>query len=553
MHFMKRIFTYILLTSLAVACQVDMPQKPVSRFKFTPENGCKAPCSVTFTSEAENAANIQWDFGDGTPLQSGDSIPHDFETAGNYQVKLIVKGIDGGSNGSTRTVQIGAPSPEAFSISGGYNFPTDIIADSKGNIYVSGTAKGVVRFGNKKTLNSVAGSDDFFVAKYNSAGQCVWLYTDGSTGDDHANAIALDSAGHVYVTGFISGPLTRQSVTAKGGLDGFVAKIKPDGTTDWFKTFGGPQNDQGRALAFFEAAERPKIYLTGTVEGDNINTNIAFPGTMPQKADGRDGFLTILSALDGNFGSAHMMQGADIQAPETITVDVYGNAYIGGAFLQSIKFSNALSLKSVDSVDAFIAKWGLISGSFLWAKRIGSREVDFAYDIEIDKTYQNVYLTGMHSGDIEDMNLLSAGDENVYLGKWSTSDGRFLNARNGFNSGGKDYHGGIAKTANGNIVISGSFTGATGRFPMGDNLLVNSAGAADIILTEVDPVLLNRIDGKKPVRDGGPTEDRVNKICITNTGYVYVAGWFYDNSTFNEITLNGKHQERNTFIARYKL
>lgn len=551
---MKRFFTYILLTSIAVACHIETPQRPLARFTYTPGNGCKAPCTVTFVSDSENSENIQWDFGDGTLVEGKDSVSHVFVTAKSYQVKLIVRGVDGGSSGSTQTVKVDEASPvEIFSLLGGYNFPTDILSDPSGNIYISGTGRGVIEFGNGKRLNSVAGSDDFFVAKYNSSGQCQWLYTDGSAGEDHANAIALDSTYNVYVTGFFSGSLVKEGAVAKsGGFDGFVARLDGlSGQRQWFKTFGGPMNDQGRSLAFFQDAESAKIYLVGTVEGDNLTSNIDFNGK-PQKANGRDGFLVILNTREGEFGDPYMIHGPNIQAPETITVDDRGNAYIAGAFLQSIKFYDTnKELRSVDSVDVFIAKWGLITRNFLWASRAGSNGVDFAYDIEMDKTYQNVFVTGMHSGTINELSgLFSDGDENVYLGKWS-AEGKIQTARNGFTDGGKDYHGGIARTPKGNIVIAGSFY-ATGRFPMTDTSSVTSIGSTDIIITEVEPNGLNRTSPFL-VRDGGATEDRVNKICVTNTGYVYVAGWFYDRSTFNKVTLTGTNKERNTFIARYKL
>ncbi|MGV3599693.1 MAG: SBBP repeat-containing protein [Dyadobacter fermentans] len=545
---MKRIFTYILLTSLAVACQVDMPQKPVSRFKFTPENGCKAPCSVTFTSEAENAANIQWDFGDGTPLQSGSSVTHLFTTPDIYQVKLIAKGVDGGSSGSTRKVDIDAIAPVA--LTGGNNFPTDIVSDASGNIYISGTAKGVVQFGNGHSLDT-GGSDDFFVAKYNDKGECQWLYSDGSTGDDHANALTLDLMNDVYVTGFVSGSLKSVKTNAYGQLDGFVAKLNgTSGKPQWFKTFGGPQDDQGRSLAFFQAGEGEKVYLTGTVEGNNTSNNIYFNRTAREKADGRDGFFVLVDASDGDFGQPFMITGPDKQAPETITVDDEGDAYLAGAFLESIQFPNINQpLTSVKDVDVFVAKWDLISKQFLWVRRAGSTGDDFAYDIVVDAS-RNVYVTGMHNASFEDLPLRSSGDENVYLAKWNTQ-GELQKAQNGFTEGSKDYHGGIAVTDKGNIVISGSFTGK-GWFPMSTAQNMLYLGGTDIIVTEVDPKELKHTSTFL-VRDGGVLEDRVNKICVTKSGYVYVAGWYYGSPTYKGSVLDGDQNLRHTFIARYKL
>jgi PKD repeat protein len=547
---MKRFFTYILLISIAVACHIETPQRPASKFTFTPGNGCKAPCTVVFKSEAENAKSIQWDFGDGSTFESGDSVRHTFETAKSYQVKMIVRGVDGGSSGSTQTINIEAASREAFSMSGDNNFPTDIASDKNGNIYVSGTARGTIQFGNGKMFNSNAGSDDFFVAKYDSTGQCQWVYMDGSEGNDHANALILGNNNDIYLTGFISGRPAKADALVKGEIDGFVMRLNStDGKVKWFKTFGGPLSDQGRSLAFDERGEGRKIYLVGVVEGDNQNTNIDLNKEMV-KADSRDGFLAMLDGDNGEFQHLSMMRGPNVQIPETVTVDKAGNAYVAGAFLRSISFSTAdQSLKSLDTVDVFIAKWGLINKQFIWTARAASDREDFAYDIEVDAN-QNVYVTGMHKGNLIELPLTSSGDENAFLGKWN-ANGKAVAGRNGFNDGNRDYHGGIALTKSGNIVIAGSFSSTTGQFPMSSGKMVQGRGVTDIIVTELEPNQLAPTNFL--ICDGGEFEDRVNKICLTESGYVYVAGWFKTSSMFNNVNLSGASQERNTFIARYKL
>lgn len=547
---MKRFFTYILLASIVLACHIETPQRPLSRFTFTPASGCKAPCVVTFKSKAENAASILWDFGDDQEPGSGDSIQHSFTTAKSYEVRMIVRGVDGGSSGSTQTIKIEAPSPEAFSMSGDKNFPTDIIADAKGNVYVSGTGRGTINFAVGFTRDLSKGGDDFFVAKYNSDGQCLWVYTDGSSGDDHANALAIDnSTNRIYLTGFIGGAPADGSKPAKGNFDGFVAMLDAiSGSRQWLTTFGGPLNDQGRSLAFYQGSEGKKIYLTGTVEGDNLNNNIEFDNYRA-KADNRDGFLVLLNAVSGTFEKPVMITGPNIQAPEAIAVDGSGNAYITGAYLNSIEFPSIL-LKGVDSVDVFVAKWRRIDPKFLWARRVASTRVEFAYDIIVDNS-QNVFVTGMHNGNLNELSLKSADDENVYIGKWDTN-GNVQNARNGFSEENQDYHGGIALASNGDIIIAGSFSDRA-WFPMKSDPSVRSKGSTDIIITKVDPQNLDpTID--MPLTDGGADEDRVNKICVVN-GYVYATGWFYESSTFNGVTLYGKSYPTtpNTFIARYKL
>jgi hypothetical protein len=486
------------------------------------------------------------DFGDGTSMASGQSVKHEFPAAGTYQVKLIVKGVDGGSSGSTQAVHVDHIKP--FSLSGDKNFPTDIVSDNDGNIYVSGTAAGRVEFGNGHVLQS-KGGDDFFVAKFDSTGRCLWLYADGSPGEDHANAIALDKQNNVYLTGFIGGKVSTWNNSFKGGEDGFVTKINANGVRGWVKTFGGPASDQGRSLAFYHAGEGPKLYLIGRVQGDLSTENIDFNQPLSLKANGHDGFLVLVNADSGAFDEPMMIDGDDVQIPEAITVDLRGNAYITGFFLKTVHFPTPLKpIVSVNNIDAFVAKWSPING-FQWLRRIGSGGNDFAYDIEVDAN-QNVYVTGMHKGNLIELPLTSSGDENAFLGKWN-ANGKAVAGRNGFNDGNRDYHGGIALTKSGNIVIAGSFSSTTGQFPMSSGKMVQGRGVTDIIVTELEPNQLAPTNFL--ICDGGEFEDRVNKICLTESGYVYVAGWFKTSSMFNNVNLSGASQERNTFIARYKL
>lgn len=545
---MKRFFYYILLASIAIACHIETPQKPLARFTYTPEGGCTHPCEFTFTSESEYAESILWDFGDNTKKESGRSVKHTFPAAGTYKVKLIVKGVEGGSSGSTQVVHVDHVQP--FSLSGGYNIPTDIVSDDQGNIYVSGTASGTVQFDNEHILQS-KGGNDFFVAKFDSTLRCLWLYTDGSAGDDHGNAIALDKQNNVYLTGFVAGQVSawnKWNISHKGSEDGFVTKINANGTLSWVKTFGGPMSDQGRSLAFYQAGEGEKLYLVGRVQGDNVTANIDFNQNPRQKANEHDGFFVLVNALNGTFGEPMMISGADTQIPEAIAVDLQGNAYIVGLFNNTLQFPGLKPINSVNQTDAFVAKWSRIDG-LQWLRQIGSGGNDYGYDIEVDGS-GNVFATGMHSGTLEEFPLSSKGDENVYLLKWN-ADGKILNGRNGFVDNDKDYHGGIALTSAGNIVIAGSFSNSA-QFPMKRGRSVSALGSTDIFITEVDPDNLDPA-GDFIAKFGGILEDRVNKICVTKSGFVYAAGWFYGSPTYKAFQLEGKQDTENTFIVRYKL
>ena len=68
---------------------------------------------------------------------------------------------------------------------------------------------------------------DPFLARYDGAGDRVWLKQLGSTTDDGAEALATDPDGNVYIAGTIKGQLDGNEY--KGGIDMFVLKYDSDG------------------------------------------------------------------------------------------------------------------------------------------------------------------------------------------------------------------------------------------------------------------------------------------------------------------------------------
>ena len=110
-----------------------------------------------------------------------------------------------------------------------------IVVDTSGNSYVTGPFQGSATFGagelNQTTLVSL-GSDEIFVAKYDSNGMLVWAKRAGGTSSDQGIGIAVDTSGNSYATGLFAGAATFGAgelnqttlVSAAGASDIFVAK-----------------------------------------------------------------------------------------------------------------------------------------------------------------------------------------------------------------------------------------------------------------------------------------------------------------------------------------
>jgi len=73
--------------------------------------GC-APYTAVFTNNSPGAI-YTWDFGDGSPLQSGNSVSHQYTQPGDYTLTLYADGTDGciGSDTAATTIVVIAPPP----------------------------------------------------------------------------------------------------------------------------------------------------------------------------------------------------------------------------------------------------------------------------------------------------------------------------------------------------------------------------------------------------------------------------------------------------------
>ena len=132
-----------------------------------------------------------------------------------------------------------------------YNGPGDdgddvvaMAADESGNVYVTG-----VGFGSPTGW-------DFATVKYNSAGEQQWIarYNGPDNDYDRPYAMAIDSFGNVYVTGY--------SGTADSFTDWTTIKYNPDGQEQWVARYNVCPRAyaRGRSIAVDGSGN---VYVTG--------------------------------------------------------------------------------------------------------------------------------------------------------------------------------------------------------------------------------------------------------------------------------------------------
>ena len=111
--------------------------------------------------------------------------------------------------------------------------------DGVGGVIVAGTTEGDLAGPN-------AGFEDAFLARYAIAGNRLWIRQFGTSATDSAFALAPDGAGGVIVAGYTHGSLGGPQA---GFGDAFLARYDGAGNRLWIRQFGTSTTDFAKALA----------------------------------------------------------------------------------------------------------------------------------------------------------------------------------------------------------------------------------------------------------------------------------------------------------------
>src|SRR5438105_4267624 len=125
-----------------------------------------------------------------------------------------------------------------------------IAVDNSGNVYVTGTS-----------------STYYATIRYNSTGQEQWVVRYGPSGGSVATALALDNAGNIYVTGYSPGP--------DGSPDYTTIKYDPTGQQQWVTRYNGPAAVAGDYAEAITVDSAGNVYVTGESQGPTSSYDYA--------------------------------------------------------------------------------------------------------------------------------------------------------------------------------------------------------------------------------------------------------------------------------------
>ncbi len=331
-----------------------------------------------------------------------------------------------------------------------------LVLDGAGNVYVTGHSLGA------------SSNRDFMTLKYNTAGVRQWgaRHSAPVNNLDEAKDIAVDASGNVYVAGFSYG--------ANGNQDYFTIKYNSAGARQWTARYNGPGNgdDKINALAADGAGN---VFVTGHSLGANGNPDYA---TIKYSGAGVLQWVARYNAPANKHDEA-----------KSIVVDGAGNVYVTG---------NSYGANA--NHDYFTVKYGS-AGAQQWAARYNGpgNGDDKANILTIDGA-GSVYVTG-HS-------LGSNGSQDYATIKYNSAGVRQWVARYDAPANSTDEARGIAVDASGNVYVSGYSLGANGNHDF-FTVQYNSAGIQQWAA---------RYDGP------GHGDDISNALTVDGAGNVYVTG-----------------------------
>ena len=377
----------------------------------------------------------------------------------------------------------------------------------------------------------------------------------GGSFSDQGNAIAVDSSGNAYVTGWTNSTPATFPVTVgpdltlngiNGDIDAFVAKLSADGSSLIYAGYvGGDANDYGEGIAVDAAGN---AYLTGRTDSDEASFPVSGGPDLSYNS-GTDAFVAKVNASGSALVYAGYIGGSQSDLGMAIAVDNSGNAYLSG-----LTVSNQASFPELVGPDltynggfndAFVAKVNAAGSALVYAGYIGGDDADGGEGIAVDSS-GNAYVVGQTGSGAASFPVVGGpdltfneGTSDAFVAKVNPTGNALVYA--GYVGGnGNDDGRAIAIDGAGNAYLSGVTFSTEATFPLIGGLDATANGSSDAYVAKVNPA------GSALVYSGfigGGNFDGSTGIAIDVSGSAYVAGYTdspnFPVSSGPDLTFNG--------------
>ena len=354
----------------------------------------------------------------------------------------------------------------------------------------------------------------------------------GGKANDRGTAIAVDSFGNAYITGYTissnfptKGPAQRSSA---GGADVFVTKLDPTGTALVYSTYlGGSNSDIGNAIAVDSAGN---AYVAGSTTSAN------FPTKSPLQAHlkgSQDAFLLTLNPAGTALVYSTYLGGSGLDVAYGIAVNSSGNAYATGR-TDSTDFPTtpgAYQTTDPSATAAFVAQVNASGSSLVYGTYLGGDIATRGLGIAVDGS-GNAYVTGVTASTnfatVGAYQTVNAGGNDAFVAKLNATGSARLYATY-LGGSGDDSGLGIAVDGSGNADVTG--VTASTNLPTLDAYQPAYGGNGDAFVTKFNAsgsaLLYSTYLGGS---DSDNTSDNGGAVAVDASGNIYVTGFTFSTN-----------------------
>jgi len=245
----------------------------------------------------------------------------------------------------------------------------DFKVKNQNEIFITGQFKGTTDLDPNpiNTYNVTSAPNNFstYALKLDGSGNLVSAYvTEG--GDVSVRGIDVDDDNNIYLGGFFSGTVNFNpesgnndfQFTSDIAFNGYVLKIRSDGTFDWARRF---ESNDPFFIFDLKVSENGDVYSSGYFNGTadfNPSTTVDFTlSKVSQNAS--DAFLSVLDNT-GVFKNAYQYGGASFKDTHCMGFDTDNNLYLSGHFEDTVDLNpdgdEVSNVTALDFRDNYIIK-----------------------------------------------------------------------------------------------------------------------------------------------------------------------------------------------------
>ena len=275
--------------------------------------------NVLWVKRAGSSGTGNGENGEGVAIDGSDNIVVTgyFESTANFDAIMLTS--LGGSDMFTAKYDSSGNALWARSGGGsGFDLGVGLTSDLSGNVYVTGWFAGTANFGG--TLLTSSGSDDIFLAKYDTSGNFEWVNRAGSSsGADTGWDVVVGSTSTIYLTGSFTGTSDFDSInkSSLGGTDIYYAIIEPPNQPPMAIC----QNVTKSANGNCQATVTPQDVNNGSLDPDGDPITLSLSPAGPYSLGTTSVILTVTDDKGASATCTAMVTVVD-NTPPTVTANV---------------------------------------------------------------------------------------------------------------------------------------------------------------------------------------------------------------------------------------